>query len=134
MTGSRRVPWDLIESVGHEIKRTSGAVYTRWMAQREARGQPIVSPRTRAPMGRGLTPNDALRERLERVLTDVTWEGADTELGDAAARATWAVLLWRCLEEPLPVLLAASAGLVIFFLTRNFYFDFLISFVGRMSS
>jgi hypothetical protein len=36
MSGPRAVPWDLIESVGQEVRRVRGAVYTRWMAQREA--------------------------------------------------------------------------------------------------
>lgn len=36
MSGSRRIPWDLIESVGQELKVTSSAVYMRWMAHREA--------------------------------------------------------------------------------------------------
>ena len=36
MSGSWHVPWDLVESVGQELKRVRGAVYTRWMAQRDA--------------------------------------------------------------------------------------------------
>jgi hypothetical protein len=36
MSGARAIPWDLIESVGQEVRRARGAVYTRWMMQRDA--------------------------------------------------------------------------------------------------
>ena len=60
----------------------SRANILRWMAQCKAEGQAIVSPRTRAPMGKDLTPNEPMRERLDRAINHHIWGGEDEALAD----------------------------------------------------
>ena len=54
---------------GHTYSRLN---IRRWIAQREAQGQPLISPVTRKPMGSSLMANAAVRERLYEALAQLS--------------------------------------------------------------
>lgn len=62
MSGPCAIPWDLIASVGLQLRRVRGAVYARWMAQQDAAWE--GANRARAPhisVVRGICPYEMMQ-------------------------------------------------------------------------
>ena len=85
MSGQRDLPWDLIESVGQELRSVGATVYTRWVTQRdtERRGGHRLCTAQNS-VARGLRANNLAPTAMTSSIGDVGGAGSSSNSSSSA--------------------------------------------------